>query len=133
MRSEGVVNQPAAVRVLLVEDDDQVRRLLELALRRHGCEVTAARSGDEGVGRYDRPKAFDVVLLDVQMPGTDGPAAFDALRAVDPAARVVFMTGNPGRHDPAELLARGAVTVLQKPFLDLNALAQVIRRVADGC
>jgi CheY-like chemotaxis protein len=70
-------------------------------------------------------------LLDVKMPGLDGRQALAALREIDPGVRCVFMTGYAAGPLAEELLALGAEQVVEKPFLDLAALAGTLREVAD--
>ena len=111
--------------VLVVDDDDGMRKLLEVALTRHGFRVRVTADGHEAVQMYERHKDdIDVVVLDVRMPIYDGPRTLSDLQRVDPHVRAVFVTGFPGDHNVEDLLARGAAGVFQKPFslLDLVAL-----------
>ena len=105
-----------ARRLLLVDDAADVRMLLQVLLELDGWTVLLASDGEEGVATAltERP---DVVVLDVQLPGLDGPDVLHALRARPETARipVVFLTGGPPADDPA-LLAIGAQGVLHKPF-----------------
>jgi CheY-like chemotaxis protein len=119
--------------VLVVEDHADVRQLLGVALPRFGLPVWLASGGREAVRLYreHRPK-IRVVLLDVRMPEMDGPQTLIALRELDPAVRVVFMSGNTGPYPTEDLLALGAACVLEKPFLSLAALAQTLQEVAQG-
>lgn len=104
--------------VLVVEDDDLVRIMLRLGLERHGFRVSMATDGAEALEMYRENMAvIDVVLLDVCMPGLDGPRTLDALRRVNPAVAACFMSGHSGSYEPAELLRRGARHVFAKPFL----------------
>ncbi len=120
---------PARPLVLLVDDDPDVLGMLTQALRTYGFDVAPASSGEEAARLY-RARPADVVLCDVVMPGMDGPATLLALRALDPALPFVFMSGLWGRYAKEELLALGAAAVVEKPFLDLPALAGLLREVA---
>ncbi len=103
--------------VLVVDDDAAVRTLLDVGLRHHGFTVLPAASGAEAVEQWRRqPDAVAVVLLDVQMPGMDGPQTLRALRALAPDLPCCFMTGNPGRYLEQDLVALGVVHVFAKPF-----------------
>jgi CheY-like chemotaxis protein len=116
--------------VLVADDEPAVLRLLDVALRQHGFAVRRAGGGEAAVELYRRHRAtIDVVLLDVQMPGLDGPGALAALRAIDPAVRCVFMSGHTGRYAVEELLATGASCVLAKPFPRMDGVVQVLRAV----
>jgi CheY-like chemotaxis protein len=115
--------------VLVVDDDPHILALFDAALPRHGLDVATARGGEEAVRLYGAG-APDVVLSDVTMPGMDGPATLQALRERDPAVRCVFMSGHSGRYTKEQLLALGAVAVVEKPFRSLADLAGLLREVA---
>lgn len=103
--------------VLVIDDEPNVRQILEIALSRHGFTVWTAAGGREGVEQYrEHRDAIDLVLLDVQMPEQDGPQTLAALRHLDPQVRCCFMSGDLGRYDPRELLASGADRIFAKPF-----------------
>jgi CheY-like chemotaxis protein len=105
--------------VLVVDDTDVVREMVCAGLRHHGFEVWAAGSGRDAIELYYELLQQDrdvTVLLDVQMPGLDGPLVLAALRTVDPGVRAYFMTGEPGRYGEDELLAMGGCRVFPKPF-----------------
>jgi DNA-binding response OmpR family regulator len=112
------VSQPDRTPVALVVDDDPViLTLLRHALRGEGFAVLTAERGQAGVELFRRAAApVDVALLDVRMPGLDGPATLAELRAIDPGLPCCFMTGESGGYDPGDLLAAGADTVIDKPF-----------------
>jgi CheY-like chemotaxis protein len=113
--------------LLVVDDEDTIRGLLETGLRAHGFRVWAAATGAEGVALYRRQAAdIALALLDVHMPGLDGPATARALRALDPTLPVLFMSGNIGAYTEEELLRLGAA-LIHKPFV-LENVAQVLRR-----
>lgn len=116
--------------VLVVDDDRLVRIMLQLALERGGFEVWLASNGREALQLYrTHRKSIGVVLLDINMPGMDGLATFDALRRFEPEVRVCFMSGNTSTHKPEDLRQRGAVSVIAKPFL-LNELVNDLRPFA---
>ncbi len=103
--------------ILVVDDEPQVRNLLGLALGHRGFTVWLAGGGAEAVEVYRQQRAaVNLVLLDVQMPGLDGPETLAALKAIDPDVRCCFMSGHTGRYTAEELLALGATSVFQKPF-----------------
>jgi PAS domain S-box-containing protein len=88
--------------VLVVDDDDALRRSTACMLSSHGYAVLEARDGVEGLARYrdaDPPPA--VLVTDVVMPGMTGPDLADAVAALDPRSRVVFMSGYPDGLDEA--------------------------------
>jgi len=121
------------VKVLLVDDEADIRRIAALSLSGvGGMEVAQAGGGSEGIrmAREDRP---DVILLDMMMPGLDGPATFQALRS-DPetsAIPVVFLTAKAMSAEVDHLRALGASGVLIKPF-DPMALPRLLRELLDA-
>jgi CheY-like chemotaxis protein len=116
------------LKVLLIDDEDDIRRIARLSLSRVGkMEVVEAASGADGVARAadERP---DVILLDMMMPGMDGPATLAALRAQPETAQipVVFLTAKAMPSEVRRLTALGARGVLTKPF-DPLTLPQQLR------
>jgi CheY-like chemotaxis protein len=119
--------------ILVVEDDDGVRRMLDTVLRMYGFGVRTAATGEAAVDSYRRHQAtVAVVLLDVQLPGLDGPEVLTRLQAVNPAVRYCFMSGNTGKYAPEDLRARGAVHVFAKPFRSMAELAQTLRGIVGA-
>jgi DNA-binding NtrC family response regulator len=115
--------------ILVVDDDDGMRKLLEVALTRHGFQVRVTANGREAVELYAREKdAIDAVILDVRMPGQDGPRTLADLQRLNPQVRAVFVTGFPGEHNEEDLLMLGAVRVFDKPFR-LMDLIEFLRKL----
>ena len=115
--------RPAKVRILLVEDDPELRRLLASSLHADGYEVVEAGTGTEGVvsvydmwrsGACGRP--IDLIVSDIRMPGWSGLELLDVVRRRRLATPVMLMTafGAPETH--AEAVRLGAAAVLDKPF-----------------
>jgi CheY-like chemotaxis protein len=114
----------------VVDDEAAVRTLLDAGLRYHGFAVWPAADGAEAVDLYRRHAGeIALALLDVKMPGMDGPETLRALRAVNPGLACCFMTGDAGRYAEADLLALGAAHVIRKPF-SLAETAQRLRELA---
>ncbi len=119
--------------MLIVDDDDDIRRIAMLALVGvGGMEVADASGGSEGIrrAREDRP---DVILLDMMMPGMDGMATFRLLRG-DPETSgipVVFLTAKAMSAEVDRLKALGARGVLIKPF-DPMTLPALLRRLVEA-
>jgi CheY-like chemotaxis protein len=102
--------------VLVVDDDPAVLAMLRLALARKGFAVLAAEGGEAAVELLrTAPGPVGVALLDVRMPGLDGPATLAALRQIDPGLPCCFMTGHAGGRGDDDLRATGAA-VIHKPF-----------------
>ena len=107
----------------MVDDEPDIRKIATMALERiGGWEVTSAGSADEAEAAILRHMP-DVVLLDVMMPGVDGPATLERLRPLLGPTPVIFMTGAP---DDERL--RGAAGVIAKPF-DPMTLSQRVGEI----
>jgi len=116
------------VKVLIVDDEPDIRRIAKLGLSRvGGMEVVEAANGAEALVRAKEDKP-DAVLLDVMMPGLDGPSTLARLRE-DPATSgipVVFLTAKAIAAELERLKVLGAAGVLTKPF-DPMTLARDLR------
>jgi CheY-like chemotaxis protein len=118
--------------VLVVDDEHFLRIMVQLGLERDGFDVRLASNGWEAIDLYRKHRdSISVVLLDVCMPGPDGPQTLDALRELNPKVLVCFMSADTGEYELEELRQRGAASVIAKPFL-LEELANVLRVVAGG-
>lgn len=118
-------------RVLLIDDDPDIRAVAELGLSAvGGFEVLLAGGGEEGVAMAARERP-ELIILDVMMPGLDGPTTLARLKALDATARipVIFMTARVQRHELASYLSLGAIGVIDKPF-DPITLAEQVRAIA---
>jgi two-component system response regulator RegA len=100
--------------LLLVDDDEVLRERLGKALRERGFEVTTAESGEAAIAaaRRDAP---EFAVVDLRMPGASGIEVLDALRAIEPATRVLMLTGYGSIATAVEATRRGAVGYLSKP------------------
>ncbi len=118
------------MKVLLVDDEDDIRKIGRLSLEAVGkFQTLLASSAAEALtlAASERP---DVILMDMMMPGMDGLAALAELQK-DSALKtipVVFMTAKVQRSDVAHYLAVGAIGVIQKPF-DPMTLSDELRRL----
>lgn len=118
------------LRVLVVDDEESIRRLLVLYLERQGHRAEEAAEGGEALQLVERAAeegGFDVVLTDLRMPGMSGAQFFEELRDRDEsyARRVVFMTGEAASGDAARILAATGAPVLFKP-VTLKELLHVL-------
>lgn len=118
------------MKVLVVDDESDIRQVARLALGRvGGMEVVDTGRSEEAVDLAAREKP-DAILLDVMMPALDGPATLGALRADERTAAipVVFLTAKAMPAEIQRLRALGAVGVLTKPF-DPMTLAAALRAI----
>jgi DNA-binding NtrC family response regulator len=111
-------------RALVVDDDKFMVRTLSDVLRVKGWQVTQAYSGASAV-EAARATPFDVVLMDIKMPGMDGVAAFKAMKAEQPSLRVVLMTAYASQDLIAEAENEGVLRIMPKP-LNLPALLSLL-------
>jgi CheY-like chemotaxis protein len=110
----GVVRRPG---ILIADDMALILTLLKFELEARGFAVWLAVDGEAALELYSRHRdEIDLVLLDVHMPGLDGPRTLDALRRLNPDVVACFMTGNGGGYTHEGLLRRGAARIFSKPF-----------------
>jgi two-component system nitrogen regulation response regulator GlnG len=102
-------------RILIVDDEDGLRWVLEKSLRNAGHDVTTAADGDTALREAER-RTFDLIFLDVRMPGMDGLTALGRLRQSRPDALVVVMTAHGTMETAIQAMQRGAYDYLTKPF-----------------
>jgi HD-like signal output (HDOD) protein/DNA-binding NarL/FixJ family response regulator len=102
-------------RVLVVDDDPDVRRALKSSLRRIGCEVLDAGSGEEGLELVMKEKP-QVVFLDIWMPKMDGHTFLRRLASLDTDSAVVVISAHGTMEDVVDILRNGAVDYLAKPW-----------------
>lgn len=121
--------QVEGIKVLVVDDERPTRLLMEKELPRAGCAVTSVESG-EGALEQLRARDFDVVLLDLKMPGIGGLEALRRIRDSGASAEVVVLTGHPDVHSAIEAMKLGAYDYLTKPF-KLAEVEVVLRRAAE--
>jgi two-component system, chemotaxis family, chemotaxis protein CheY len=120
-------------RILLVEDDEAVREILRKALVSAGHEVEEAQNGNVALACYQR-EASDVVITDLVMPEKDGLETIMELRRLNPAVKIIAISGGGRTLGPGQLYletarAIGALQILAKPFTGsalLTALNQVL-------
>jgi CheY-like chemotaxis protein len=124
---------PHSPGVLVVDDNPDVRALLQTILRHHGFDVWLAPGGAEAVQLYGQQRdKVDIVLLDVDMPEWDGPRTFKALRRENPNLVVCFVTGRGSEYPDKDLLALGAARVLHRPFEAANVAGLLWELVETG-
>ncbi len=103
-------------RLLVVDDSEGVRDLMDVALSSAGYEVTPAGDGDEALAAFLEGPAFELLVTDVVMPGMDGPELAQTLWRDNPDLAVIFVSGYAGDRLDESLLERPGVRFLRKPF-----------------
>src|SRR5437867_12077554 len=102
-------------RVLVAEDDEATRFLIEQYCRGEQVEVAVARDGIEAV-RLFNDSLFDIVVTDVRLPGLSGEALLDFTRDARPSTLVIVITGFASIDGAVHFLQRGAFDYITKPF-----------------
>ena len=104
-------------RLLIVDDDENLREVLSAVLSESGRVIDTAGDGIEAVAMIGQNQ-YDLILSDLSMPGLDGPALYDAIHSIDPASapRVIFMTGHADGGAYADFLKGTTEPMLEKPF-----------------
>jgi len=122
---------PGVETALLVDDEEMIIDVGKKMLNKLGYEVLTARNGAEAVEIYESYQdTIDFVLLDMVMPKIGGGEAFDRLREISPAVKVILCSGYSIDGQAADILNRGCNAFIQKPF-NLKTLSQNIRTVLD--
>ncbi|MEQ2006916.1 MAG: response regulator [Limisphaerales bacterium] len=119
-------------KILLADDEDVFAIMLQRSLAMFGHEVIRARNGKEALKLYD-PQTIGLVITDLIMPDIEGVELIIALRKVNPAVRVIAMSGGGRNHPEAYLsIAQkvGAVKTLAKPF-PITALVEAVEECMD--
>ena len=115
-----------AARILVADDEDSLRWVLEKGLRGVGYDVTSVKDGEEAV-RVFEAQPFDLVFLDVRMPGLDGLTALERIRDLRPDVYVIVMTAHGSMDTAIKAMQRGAYDYLNKPF-DLDEVLLLSER-----
>lgn len=112
------------VRILLVDDDAAIRRALRTSLNELGFHTTEAARGEDAI-HLVRSGAFDVVLLDVQMPGLGGIKTLASLRTIAPRLPILMVTVQDSEQQKVEALDGGADDYIVKPFGVRECIARI--------
>lgn len=123
MAGESRVPGGASARVLVIDDDPQVRHLIRLVLEEEGFVVGAAMDGAQAL-RLAAEQPPELVVLDVSLPDVTGATVADQLRAAWPALPVLMITADGSAAEKAARL--GAYAYLHKPF-DVSELVALVR------
>ena len=115
-----------SARILIADDEDSLRWVLEKGLRGAGYDVTSVKDGTAAT-RAVEADAFDLVFLDIRMPGVDGLSALIRMREIRADACVVVMTAHGTMETAIQAMQRGAYDYLTKPF-DLDEVLLVAER-----
>ena len=104
-------------KLLLIDDEESILRVLSLSLKSDGHTVTTAQNGEEGL-RLFQEESPDIVLTDLKMPGMDGLEVLKKVKEHNPDAEVIVITGHGDMDSAIEALQQGASDFINKPIRD---------------
>ena len=117
--------------ILIADDDDDLRQALAQLLELEGFTIAGAPDGLAAL-ELAHQVAYDLILLDVKMPGLDGLEVLAALRDLRPQMPIIMMSGQTGRNTVANALRAGACDFILKPFDDEFVLLAVKRALGQA-
>jgi two-component system NtrC family response regulator len=117
-------------KILIVEDDESLRRVLEIRLKGYGFEIYTAEDGLDGLGKFERHKP-DLVLTDIKMPNMDGFELLQKLKAINENSIIIIMTAFSDVNIAVKAMKLGANDFLPKPF-DKDYLKHVIDKALNN-
>ena len=110
------MTKPGKHRILVVDDELTVCKSIRKVLIREDCEVDMVLSGEEAL-RKETEQPYDVMIVDLMMPGLSGMDLLKLLKARNPKARIIMVTGYPTMRNTLQAMQLGAMDFLPKPFL----------------
>jgi DNA-binding NtrC family response regulator len=118
------------LRVLIVDDEEELVQALVERLKLRGMDAHGVTTGKRALEQI-HSETFDVVLLDVKMPGLGGMKVIEGIKHKRPGLQVVMLTGHGSIQDAERGMRLGAFRYLQKP-VDIEDLCQLLRQAASG-
>ena len=109
------------VEVLVIDDEELIRLLFEETLGKLGYKVVIAKNGSEGL-ELIKQRDFDLLFLDLKMPGMDGAEIFRQVKTIKPNLPVVIITGYPNSDMMDRALAHGPFGIMKKPFTNVDII-----------
>lgn len=125
------MTSPAKYRILVVDDEPTVCKSIRQVLIREDCDVETALSGEEAL-RKDAERPYDVMIVDLMMPGLSGMELLRSIKAGNPKARIIMVTGYPTMRNTLQAMQLGAMDFLPKPFLPTTLRNLVAKALEAG-
>lgn len=116
-------------RVLLIDDDKDFLEVMKERLEARGLEVGTADSAEYALERIEK-ELYDVVLLDLQMPGIDGIKTLKLIKEKHEALQVIMLTGHATVDKGVEAIKQGAMDFIEKPA-DIDVLSEKIKKAKE--
>jgi CheY-like chemotaxis protein len=118
-------------KVLVVDDEPEVRKLVAAMLVRNGYRVVSADSGENAIRLFKNNPDTDLLLTDVVAPGMSGPMIADQVASLKPDIKVLFMSGYDGTQVVQRYVVEKGYSLLIKPFT-MEQLERKVRAVLEG-
>jgi len=112
-------------RILVVDDDESVRKVLATILEEEGYVVDLAKNGREAI-RKSKIKFYNLALIDIRLPDMEGTNLLTEIKDITPKMRKIIITGYPSLQNAVEALNRGADVYIIKPF-DMEKVLETIK------
>ncbi|HUV51269.1 MAG TPA: sigma-54 dependent transcriptional regulator [Anaerolineae bacterium] len=114
------------MKLLLIDDEEGIRKLLSISLRNEGYDVIMADNGHNGIELF-KQKAPSIVLTDIKMPGIDGIDVLKRIKEINPDAEVIIITGHGDMEKAVKSIQLGASDFITKP-INADALSKALQR-----
>jgi len=112
-------------RILIVDDDESIRKVLAAVLEEKGYMIDAAEDGKEAIEKTDKD-FYNLALVDIRLPDIEGSKLIAMMRETTPRMRKIIITGFPSLQNAVEALNKGADAYIIKPF-DMDKVLQTIK------
>ena len=116
-------------KLLLIDDEPDILRVLSMSLKADGYHVVTAQNGPEGVACFEKEKP-DIVITDIKIPGMDGIEVLKKIKTLNADTEVIIITGHGDIENAIEALKHGASDFINKPVRD-EALAIALDRARE--
>jgi PAS domain S-box-containing protein len=116
-------------KLLLIDDEDGIRKVLSISLKSDGYDVATAASGQQGIDLFQK-EFFPIVLTDIKMPGMDGIEVLRRIKEINPEVEVIVITGHGDMESAIQSLHLGASDFLTKPVSD-QLLSIALKRAEE--
>lgn len=117
--------------ILIVDDELSIRDTLQGVLEERGYKVSVAENGYTAI-QMAKGTHFDIMFIDVGMPGIDGFQTLEEIKKIDPKTKIVIMTGQDIEHLVAKATSLGASRCIPKPVDDINKLLHLLQTINEG-
>jgi two-component system chemotaxis response regulator CheY len=121
-------------RVLIVDDEENVRKLVRITLTKAGYDVIEAEDGEKGIAAIrsgDNPLVLDTIICDLKMPKINGMEAIAFFRSQFPSVPVIVLTGHPSVEGASTLFKQGVLDYLVKP-VEPQKLIEAVAKAVKG-